>query len=101
MPKNLTALAKKDGRSPGLSAPAGSRRWRVHGYALMPVEAEVCLEAPDAKAALAKARLLWQQNKRQLIVGNSEDEGAAFDWQPTAELIENDQVSNSGLETTK
>jgi len=88
MSKELTST-NKDGREPGLYGSAGSRRWRVHGYALVPVEAEVYIDAPDVKAALAKARVLWQANKQAIIVGNSADESSAHDWRPTAELIEN------------
>lgn len=60
-------------------------RWRVSGIAFVPVRAEVTVEAANEEEALVKAHAAWAANKRELIVGNSEDEAAAFDWQPTAE----------------
>lgn len=62
-------------------------KYRVHGYCLMPAEAEIEVEAGSAEEALQNAMAAWGTNKRALIDRNSVDEGAAFDWQPTAELL--------------
>lgn len=60
-------------------------KWRVHGYALCPVEAETTVEADSPEEALSIARQQWASDKRSLIVHNSSDEGAAEDWDPIAE----------------
>ena len=61
-------------------------RYRVHGSCFVPMEAEVVLEAESPEQALALAHAQFKADPRLLIGSNIADEGAAFDWQPTAEL---------------
>lgn len=62
-------------------------KYRVHGYCLVPCEALIEVDASSEAEALQKARLAWNANKAAVICGNSADERAACDWQPTAELL--------------
>jgi len=56
---------------------------------MVPCEVEIQVDAADANDALRQALTAWDQDKRSLIVGNSTDQGAAYDWQPVAELVPN------------
>lgn len=60
------------------------RRFRVRGICYVPTEVEMEIEAPNAKAAVIRAK---GANWKEHIGANSGDHGAAFDWQPTAEEI--------------
>ena len=62
-------------------------KFKVHGFCLIPFAAEIEVDAETPKEAVAKAMEAWNADKRTLIVAGSEDEGAAFDWQPTAEAV--------------
>jgi hypothetical protein len=63
------------------------KKWRVHGYALVPVEVEMEVAACTEKGALAIAQHRFKMNKNQYVYGSSVDGGAAYDWEPTAEVI--------------
>ena len=62
-------------------------KFKVHGFCLVPVAAEIEVEASSPEQALDKAMASWAADKRALIVAGSEDECAAFDWRPTAEAV--------------
>lgn len=62
-------------------------KFKVHGFCLVPVAAEIEVEAATAEQAINKALSAWEADKRALIVAGSEDEGAAYDWRPTAEAV--------------
>lgn len=70
-------------------------QWRVAGFALIPVGAVAYVEAATAEEALLKAQAEWARDKRSLLVPNSEDDSAAFNWQPTAEPL---NVSGGGAQ---
>lgn len=63
------------------------KKFRVHGFCLVPVEGLIEVEAENADEALAKAQAAFKADRRAVLVSGSADEGAAFDWQPTAEPI--------------
>lgn len=65
-------------------------KYRVHGYCLIPAAAEIEVEAGSEDDALRVALAAWEADKQALIVGNSEDASAAFDWRPSAEAVPND-----------
>ena len=65
------------------------KTYRVHGYCMVPCEAEFLVTARDANDALRQALSAWDKDKRPMIVSNSVDEGAAYDWRPTAEVVPN------------
>lgn len=77
------------------------KTYRVHGYCMVPCEAEILIDATDANDALLKALTAWNKDKQPLIVGSSVDEGAAYDWQPTAELVPNAEVRRPRRPETK
>ena len=62
-------------------------KFKVHGFCLVPVVAEIEVEATTEEQALAKAMASWAADKCALIVAGSVDEGVAFDWRPTAEAV--------------
>lgn len=62
-------------------------KFRIHGYAMIPIEAEIVVEADSPEKALELAQREFERDKIGLLIENSEDYQAAFDWQPTAELI--------------
>lgn len=62
-------------------------KFKVHGFCLVPVAAEIEVEAATSQQAIDQAQAAWDADKRTLIVAGSLDEEAAFDWRPTAEEI--------------
>lgn len=60
-------------------------KYVVSGYCLVPMQAQVTVEANSVEQALAEARKRWDDSPRSLILAGTVDESAAFDWQPTAE----------------
>ena len=62
-------------------------KYRVHGYCLIPAEAQIEVEADSEKEALHKAMLEWKNSKCSLIIQNSHGENSAFDWKPTAHTL--------------
>lgn len=61
--------------------------YRVHGYCLVPCEAEFIVDACDANEALRRALTQWDKDRRAMIVANSVDTCAAYDWRPKAEKL--------------
>lgn len=61
--------------------------YRVHGYCFVPCAAEVVVRASSEAEALEKANAIWANRKMEVIDGGSCDYDAAFDWQPSAELL--------------
>lgn len=64
------------------------RSWLVSGYALIPVKAEVLIDAADEQQAIQKARQAWTEDKGRLLVSKSEDLACAFEWLPHAEIAQ-------------
>ena len=60
-------------------------KYLVSGYCLVPVKAEVHIDAETPEQALKIAKAKWAQDRRSLIVPGSDDENAACDWRPTVE----------------
>ena len=56
----------------------------VRGYALVPHEVEIWVEAESPRQAMQKAKKIFERgpNRGQWIVSNSEDIGAAYDFEP-------------------
>lgn len=57
-----------------------------------PMKAEIVVEAATPDDAISLAKLYWQDGPRALLVPGSEDEGAACDWQPSAEPVPQSQA---------
>lgn len=62
-------------------------KYRVHGYAMIPVEAEITIEASSPEEALKLALGEFERDKIGLLIENSEDYQAAFDWQPSVDPV--------------
>lgn len=56
----------------------------VKGICMVPMYAEVTVDAETPEAALKLAQVQFKSNPESLLVSNSHDEGAAHDWQPEA-----------------
>lgn len=63
-------------------------QYRVHGYCLVPCEAEIVVDAGTPDEAMTIAMAAWQAEKSALIISNSADADSAYEWQPTAEPVE-------------
>lgn len=59
-------------------------RYLVSGYCLVPVKAEIEVDAQSPEQAIWLAMEKMRQDPRSLIVPGTADEGAACEWQPTA-----------------
>lgn len=57
----------------------------VSGHCLVPMLAEVTIEAETPEQAMAIAKARFEKDPRALIAAGTLDESAAFDWQPTVE----------------
>jgi|GEM_PF-5297952 len=64
--------------------PATCSAYVVRGYALVPHEVEIWVEAESPRQAMQKAKRIFERgpNRGQWIVGNSEDISAAYDFEP-------------------
>lgn len=62
-----------------------SVKYRVHGYAMVPVEAEITVEAESPEKALEIARREFDRDRISLLTENSEDYYAACDWKPSVQ----------------
>ncbi len=60
-------------------------KYLVSGYCLVPMKAEIMVEADTPAQAMKVAKAEWKRDPRALLVAGSDDEGAACDWRPTAE----------------
>lgn len=60
-------------------------RYLVSGYCLVPMKAEVEVDAETPEQALVMAKAKWEQDPRRLIVPGTDDESSACDWCPAAE----------------
>lgn len=58
-------------------------KYLVSGYCLVPMKAEIEVEAETAAMTIAKAE--WKRNHRSILVPSSDDQGSACDWRPPAE----------------
>lgn len=58
------------------------KTYRVSGHAFIPVEIVVVVTAPDPPTALLAGTIQFDKLRSKLIVPNSEDEGAVFDFRP-------------------
>jgi len=59
------------------------KTYRVHGICFIPAEAVFTAQARSPEEALAAARKAWDREKRNLIIGGSEDESSAHSWEPS------------------
>ena len=57
----------------------------VRGYALVPHEVEITVEAESPRQAMQKAKRIFERGpqRHRFIVGGSEDLSAAFDFEPS------------------
>lgn len=64
--------------------PTGSALYVVRGYALVPHEVEIMVEADSPRRAMQSAKRIFERgpNRKQWLVSNSFDESAAFDFEP-------------------
>jgi hypothetical protein len=60
-------------------------KFLVSGYCLVPMKAEIEVEADTSAQAMKIAKAEWKRDHRSLLVSNSGDEGSACDWRPTVE----------------
>ena len=61
------------------------KTYKVSGYAMVPVLAEMLVSAPSPSAALRIAEKRWEAaegQKRKFIVPGTEDDTAVCDWHP-------------------
>lgn len=63
------------------------KTYRVHGYCLVPCAAEVKVRASSEVEALANAKAIWAAGKMAVIDQGDCDFDAAFDWQPSVEVM--------------
>ena len=68
-------------------------KWTVTGYAMVPIEVEMVVEAATKEEAEANALKAFKAdpNRSKFVVPNSSDETAAHDWRPHAEQREEKQ----------
>jgi len=68
---------------PELGAVTGSA-YVVRGYALVPHEVEITVEAESPRQAMQKAKRIFERGpaRHRFIVRGSEDLSAAFDFEP-------------------
>lgn len=59
----------------------------VKGFAFVPVEVQIVVEAGNSRQAITIAKRKFKADKTAHIISNSEDYAAAFDWRPTAEKV--------------
>lgn len=59
-------------------------KYLVSGYCMVPMLAEIEVEADIPAQAMKIAKAEWTRDHRTLLVSGSEDEGSASDWRPTA-----------------
>lgn len=64
-------------------------RYLVSGYCMVPMKAAIEVDAESPEQALELAKEQWKRGAKRLIVPGTDDEGAACDWRPTAELQTN------------
>lgn len=57
-------------------------RFTVRGFALVPIEVVVKVNAINETTARTAALRLFKKNALEYVVHNSEDYAAVFDWQP-------------------
>ncbi|WP_323144897.1 hypothetical protein [Massilia phyllosphaerae] len=62
-------------------------KYLVSGYCLVPMKAEIEVEADSPAHATKVAKAEWKRDHRRLLVSNSADEGSACEWRPTAEPL--------------
>ena len=64
------------------------KKFKVRGYAMVPVEVEMTIEAPDAAAAMHNSTFLFKMpGRKKFVVPNSQDEAAVCDFGPV-EVVE-------------
>jgi len=68
-------------------------KYKVSGYCFVPHEAQGIIEADSEEQAIQIAKRRFRQGPSEYLVVNSQDERAAFDWEPTAVALENNEVS--------
>lgn len=60
------------------------KTYKVTGYCLVPNKVEIVVNARDADHAKQLAKHKFKESPRAVIVGNSQDDSAAFDFEPHA-----------------
>jgi hypothetical protein len=79
----------------GISRDLLIRRYRVHGFCLVPTECTMMVDAPSPEEAVRIAiASRWQDHIDQ----NGGDDRSAFDWRPNAEAIESPTAPASATE---
>lgn len=61
-------------------------KYLVSGYCLVPMKAEIEVEAETPAQAMKIAKSEWKRDHCSMLVPGSDDQGSACDWRPTAEL---------------
>jgi hypothetical protein len=61
-----------------------SMKFVVSGICMVPVKAEITVDADSPEHALELAQAAFNRSARDLIIAGSSDESAAHDWQPDA-----------------
>lgn len=64
-------------------------RYLVSGYCLVPMKAEIEVEAESPAQAMKIAKAEWKRDHHSILVPGSDDQSSACDWRPTAELQSN------------
>jgi hypothetical protein len=69
-----------------------TKRYRVIGYAMIPAEYAVTIEAETEAKAIEIAQARWKNERGNWYQNNTEDTDAAEKWMPTAEEMEASHV---------
>lgn len=60
------------------------KTYRLTGYALVPVEVEMEVDAEDEQTAIQIGQAHFKSDPSAYVVSNSADECSACDWEPSA-----------------
>lgn len=59
-------------------------KYHVKGICMVPMYAEIEVDAATPEEAVKKAQAEFKRNPRALLISNSTDDSAAHDWRPEA-----------------
>jgi hypothetical protein len=60
-------------------------KYLVSGYCVVPVKAEMVVDANTSAQAMKIAKARFKEDPRSLLVPGTQDEASACDWQPSTD----------------